>query len=301
VAIDIGGTKIAGGVVDHPVGITLEQTTWTNARQGGQAVLSRAMKMIGDLLKQAEGVAAIGVATAGEVGADGDIIYATNNIPGYKGIAVRREIEARFGLPTAVDNDGRCAALGEALAGAGQGYHSVLGVTVGTGIGGGFVIEGRPYAGAGRVGAHLGHILVEKGGKLCSCGKHGCLEAYVCGPALVEDYNQRTSLHVMSGEAVMNAARSGNLAAAATIREMGERLGYGLASAANLFNPGVIVIGGGMSQIGGMFFEPVRAAFRDWTYPTVADTPILPAQLGSRAELIGAAILARQRLAGRSA
>jgi glucokinase-like ROK family protein len=299
IAVDIGGTKIAAGVVDRLVAISCAREIAAHAHEGGQALLKRTLDLIAEVRTACEGAQAIGVATAGEVGADGSIIYATDTIPGYKGTALRKEIEATFKLPTAVENDGRAATLGEALVGAGRGQQSVLGLTIGTGIGGGLVNAGRIYTGAARTPTHFGHLLVERNGRLCSCGKRGCLEAYVSGPALIAAYNQQTGRAVTSGEAVVAAARSGDLDAISAIRTQGEWFGYGLASLANLFNPSVIVVGGGMSQMGRLFFAPVEAAFREWAYATLLETPIITAQLGPQAGLFGAALLARQRLAAR--
>lgn len=299
IAVDIGGTKIAAGAVDRLIGLTCPREVAAHAQEGGAALLKRTINLIADVIRECKGAQAIGISTAGEVGADGSIVYATDTIPGYKGVALRKEIEAAFKLPVAVENDGRAATLGEALAGAGRGQKSVLGLTIGTGVGGGLVNDGRIYTGAARTPTHFGHLLVERNGKLCSCGKRGCLEAYVSGPALIAAYNQQTGRAATSGEAVVAAARAGDPDAIGVIRAQGEWFGYGLASLANLFNPSVIVVGGGMSQIGRLFFAPVEAAFREWAYPTLLDTPIVTAQLGPQAGLIGAALVARQRLAGR--
>jgi glucokinase len=262
-------------------------------------VLQRVIGAVEKLLAAGvEEIAAIGVSTGGEVDTAGRIAYATGFMPGWKGVALQSALEARFKLPVIVENDGQAATFGEALHGAGKGYPSVLGVTVGTGVGGGFVHNGQIFAGASRASMALGHIAVERDGRPCTCGRRGCLESYVSGPALLEDYNARVAAdrRVETGEAVQAAARCGDADAIAAIQNIGQWLGFGLGIALNLLNPSIVVIGGGVAQIGDLFFDSVRGAIGQYAYPTVADTPVVAARLGPQAGLIGAAALARQML-----
>jgi N-acetylmannosamine-6-phosphate 2-epimerase/N-acetylmannosamine kinase len=296
IGIDIGGTKIALGVFEEASTTPVyHDTTPTRAAEGGEAVLARVIRLIWEVVAQCGPVAAIGIGTGGEPDANGRIAYATGFMPGWMGLPVGERIAAEFGLPVRVENDGGAAALGEALHGAGRGYASVLAVTVGTGIGGGLALNGRIYAGAGRAALALGHLPVVRDGRLCTCGQRGCLEAYASGPALVHAYRGRGGV-AESGEEVTAAAQRGDPHALDALREIGEWVGLGVAHALNLINPAVVVIGGGVASIGEAFFGPLREAVQRYAYPTVRHTPIVAAQLGAAAGMVGAADLARQTL-----
>ncbi len=298
IAIDIGGTKIAGCIVDASGAAIHLRETPTHADEGGDAVVARILDLIAALRDETGQAAAIGVSTSGEVDSTGRISYATGFMPGYMGQPLAERIRARFGLLCAVENDGQAATLGEARFGAGRGYPSVLGITVGTGIGGGFVSEGRIFEGATRAGLSLGHVTVEPGGRLCTCGRRGCLEAYASGPALLDAYNaaRPAEAPATSGVEVLSAVLAGHREALDALDMLCNRLAIGIANALVLFNPGVVVIGGGVAQLGGPFFTRLRSAVQDASYPTVRETPILPAQLGTQAGLFGAAELARRTL-----
>jgi glucokinase len=227
-------------------------------------------------------------------------------MPGWQGIDLGAQLETRFKLPVVVENDGQAATIGEALHGAGRGHSHVLGVTVGTGIGGGFAVEGQVYAGATRASLGVGHILVMRDGRRCPCGRLGCLEAYASGPALALEYRARREVRAgkthlpdgdtFNGDAVWHAAQAGDADAIAAIRACGGWLGFGLATAYNLFNPSVTVVGGGVAQIGDLFLDAARESLALHAYPTVRQAPIVAAALGPRAGLIGAAALIRARL-----
>jgi len=296
IAIDIGGTKIAGCIVDASgTAIHLREVP-TRADEGGEAVVARVLDLITALRSETEHAAAIGVATSGEVDSSGRISYATGFMPGYMGQPLADQIRARFGLPCIVENDGQAATLGEARFGAGRGYPSVLGITVGTGIGGGFVSDGRIFEGATRAGLSLGHVTVEAGGRLCTCGRRGCLEAYASGPALLDAYNaaRPTEPAAASGVEVLSALLAGRREALDALDTLCQWLALGVANTLVLFNPGVVVIGGGVAQLGEPFFTRLRTAVHNVSYPTIRETPVLPAQLGTQAGLIGAAELARR-------
>ncbi len=296
IALDIGGTKIAFAALERAPQLISVDEIPTQALEGGTAVLERVKLIIQRVLDQTGDAQAIGISTTGEVDASGRICYATNFMPGWQGIALRDEIQSHFGLPTIVENDAQAATYGEAMYGAGQGFSSVLGVTVGTGLGGGFVDQGKIYQGSRGAALILGHISVERNGRRCACGRRGCLESYVSGSALLADYNTRVSIekHLHDGKEVMQAAQQGDAAALAAIQSLGDWLGYGLGIALNLFDPSVVIIGGGVAQIGDPFLDSVREAVSRYAYATVNETPVLAATLGTAAGLVGAASLARQ-------
>jgi len=298
VALDIGGTKIASGVIDPAAQIAYHDEVPTQAQEGGAAILKRVGDAVERAIKAYPDVKAIGISTGGNVDASGTIIYSVGFMPGWAGTPLGESIAQRFGLPTVVENDGHAATLGEALHGAGRGYHTVLGLTVGTGVGGGLVVDGKVYAGSRGTAMMLGHIALERDGRPCTCGLRGCLESYVSGPALIADYNARVpqDQQVASGQAIAEAAQQGDQHAVAAIETVGSWLGYGLGSALNLLDPSVVVIGGGVTQIGDLFLNSVRRALQQYAYAIVRDTPVLAATLGPQAGLIGAAALARQHL-----
>jgi glucokinase len=297
-AVDIGGTKIALGIVESEAHIIYQDSIPTEAHEGGQAVVQRLGDLIERTLKMHSGIAAIGISTTGEVNAEGSISYATGFMPGWMGLPLRSEIQTRFDFPVVVENDAQAATLGEAFYGAGRAYDSVLGVTAGTGVGGGFVVNKRVHTGTRGAAMALGHITVERNGRLCTCGRHGCLESYASGTSLLADYNARLTAErqAATGQEVMLAAQRGDQDAVEAIKSMGDWLGYGLGIALTLLDPAVVVIGGGVSQIGDLFINSVRDAVQRYAYPTVSNTPILSARLGTQAGLIGAAALARERL-----
>ncbi len=298
IAIDIGGTKIAAGVVDPAAQIMYHDEVPTLAQEGGPAILKRVGNAVERALQAHPDAKAIGISTGGNVDATGRIIYSVGFMPGWTGTPLGAEIEKRFGLPTLVENDGQAATVGEALYGAGRGYHTVLGLTVGTGVGGGLVVNGKVYSGSRGTAMMLGHISVERDGRPCTCGLRGCLESYVSGSALLADYNARVpkDQQVTSGKSVAEAAQRGDQQAVAAVETIGSWLGYGLGIALNLLDPSVVVIGGGVTQIGDLFLNSVRRAVQQYAYSTMRETPVRAATLGPQAGLIGAAALARQHL-----
>lgn len=295
---DVGGTKLAFAVIDAYGQVIDYAKHPTQAQEGGDAVLRRIGDHLNALVAAHPGIRTVGVSSGGVIDADGQVIFATNFMPGWKGQHIRAKLEAYTGLPVAVANDGACAALGEALYGAGRGYARSLTLTVGTGVGGGVVIDGQLYGGASRAAVSLGHIGIVRDGAPCPCGRHGCLEAYVSGAAFVREYNSRAagSDAVTTGEAVAERAAQGDAAAVAALDALADWLGYGLASLSNLFDPSVFILGGGIAEIGEPFFERVRAALAQYGGAMTGVLPVIPAGLGTRAGLLGAAALARQHL-----
>jgi len=294
IGVDVGGTKIAVAALHNDTELLHEERIPTQAAEGGARVLGRIGDAIERALQAVPTASAIGVSTGGVVDRQGVIRFATASIPDWVGTDIKGTLSARFGLPVAVENDGQAAALAEAVLGAGRGYRSVLGVTVGTGIGGGFIVNGRIYHADDRSGIELGHLAVERDGRLCPCGRHGCLEAYASGGCLVTEYNTRSAAPLQTGEQIVAAAQAGDPAALNAIRVVGAWLGYGLASMVNVLSPAVVVIGGGVARIGDLYLDSVRAAFRAQVYAPLADTPILPAALRNHEGVIGAGLLARQ-------
>ena len=314
VTIDIGGTKIAGGLVTSDGQIHCLRHIHTEAQQGGEDVMRRVKLMVEELVAEGNRIGAslrpvaIGVGTAGEVEPNSGIIsFATSALPGWKGMHVKERLQTTLGLPTFVDNDANVMALGETAFGAGRGQRYVLGLTVGTGVGGGIVIDGRIYHGAHGYAGAMGHIIIDyRSSRQCPCGRFGCMEAYASTPGLVEEFIQVVGQEYLIERGlnpegigikeIADMAKAGNAEAWQVIQNGAVYLGTGIATLLNLFNPDMVVIGGGVANIGATYFEKVRQVASTRSLPTVADTLILPARLGAQANLVGAACLAYQEL-----
>jgi glucokinase len=303
VGVDIGGTKILGLQLGPDNAIGAEARTATPT--GGEAVLDAAA----DVIRQLGPVAAVGVGAPGLVD-DAGILHFAPNLPHVVGLHVRTGLEARLpGVRIVVDNDATCAGWAERVLGAGQGSGDLLMVTLGTGIGGGLITGRRLVRGANGFAGEIGHMVVDAHGPPCPCGKHGCWERFASGsglarlgreaaeagaaPRLVElAGNDPMSVR---GEHVTAAASAGDPGARAVVDRFAWWVALGLANLANIFDPECIVLGGGLAGSGGLFLEPVRAAFAELVEAAEYRPPIriVVAHLGEQAGAVGAALLAR--------
>ncbi len=278
--------------------------------QGADAAYDQAtmLRMAHGLLAQTRGrLAAIGVSFGGPVDARKGLVRLSHHVPGWQDVPLAALLAEEFAAPAAVDNDANVAALGEWRYGAGQGCDSLLYVTVSTGIGGGWVLDGRIWSGADGMAGELGHVVVRPGGTPCVCGKRGCVEAEACGPAMARKAaaRLRESPHAgslllnlaggrpdaVTGEMVARAAQAGDPLAQDVLMEGAAALGSGLAAAINLVNPAVVVLGGGVTKAGEAWWQQVRQTARAEALPQ-ARAEIVPAGLGDDAPLWGAAALA---------
>ncbi len=308
-ALDIGGTKIAGGLVTPDGVVQRKKTIPTLAAEGGEAVMQRVLSLALEMV--AEGTAenglkpsAIGVGTGGQVSVDeGVIVHSTAVIPGWAGMPVGRRLAEATGLPVRVDNDANVMALGEAIFGAGKGYSLVVGITVGTGIGGGIILDQRIFHGAHGFSNHIGHMVVRYQGRTCLCGKRGCLEAYASGKAMASEFRRRVgkgSLRLDLGldpenlgvKEISRLALSGHPEAAAVMEQGARYLGMGIASILNLLDPDIVVVGGGIAQCGEAYFNRIQETAHHQALEGMAATPIVPAKFMDSAGLVGAACLA---------
>jgi glucokinase len=298
IGIDIGGTKTAGGIVTDE-GEVLERYTLPTPALDGQGILNTAMAVAEELLKHAaEPVLGIGIGAAGQIDAvNGTVVYATDIMPTWAGVDVRGPFEARFGIPTKVDNDVNALAVGESRLGAARGLATVVFLALGTGVGGGLVQNGQVHYGAHWSGGEFGNIIINLSEtEPCPTGAHpGSLEAYASGAGLVRTWRALSGDHTSetNGRAIAaEAARDPGSIAAEAVRKTGEYLGYGMASLANALDPDAIVIGGGLASLGEMLMEPARRIFNQWAMDGPRDAHILLASLGPDASTIGAAALA---------
>lgn len=315
-AVDLGGTKILSLVLDVGGRVAGEDLRPTEAASGPDAVLSR----IGDSLRAALAAAgpgfelvAVGVAAPGPIDADRGVVVAAPNLPGWRDVPVADRLSGLLGCPAVLENDANAAAWGEFVHGAGRGTRHLVYLTVSTGIGGGLILDGRLYRGANGAAGELGHIPLVQGGPACGCGGTGCLEALASGPAIARrarelagqgDAPLLTEL-ARGGEItaalVHEAADRGDRGALRAIAEAARHLGSGLVAFVNIFNPDVLVIGGGASKIGPLLLDPALNELRARAmHPAGDHVRVVPAELGDRAGAIGAAALAREHV-GRSA
>jgi len=316
IGLDVGGTKIAGGVIDA-AGAIVERTQVPTAADHPETIVADMIKVARDLSAKIPDVAAVGVGAAGLVDSARGVILGAPNLA-YRDVAVGETITKELGLPAIVDNDANVAALAEAIHGAGREAGDQIMVTVGTGIGGGIIIDRRIYRGHYGVGAELGHMIVDPDGPVCGCGNRGCWEAVASGNAIGKLARQRVEggagpdvlaraggdIAAITGELVGEAAQDGDPFARDVLAEIGRLLGIGFASIVNIFDPEIIVVGGGAAAGNGeLLLAPARESMTAHILGTAWRRPVrvVTAELGNDAGIVGAAVLARETEAGDSA
>jgi len=326
--IDVGGTKILSAVIDPEGNKVSEYLTATRASEGFEEVLKSIVESgFGALVKAGKGfseVRATGLAVAGLIDAKDGIVRASPNLPGWRNVPLRDRVEAAFGNRVFLINDAHAAAAGEHYFGAGRGCRDFVYITVSTGIGGGLILNNELYEGANGFGGEVGHMVIDDKGPLCNCGNRGCWEMLASGKALEREAlrliesgsnttiplfchpdpeqsegegSQSHPIKCITAKAIHAAALAGDPLAVELIQRTGYYLGVGLSNIINIFNPELIVIGGGLSNIGDMLFKPAieeahRRAFKQ-SFDLVKFTL---AELGAYSGVIGAAAYARQQL-----
>jgi glucokinase len=295
IGVDVGGTKTLAAVV-APDGAIEKQVLRPTDVSSQDALLAGLDSVVEELRKDRE-VAALGFGIPSRVDQRAGRAVASVNIP-LQGVDFRDRMRERHGLAVAIDNDANAAAIGEWHAGAATGARFVVMLTLGTGVGGGLVLDGRPFRGTTGVGAELGHVVIEADGGLpCGCGGRGHLESYASGGAADraarELYGEGSG-----GEELVSKAHDGDADAVAALAGIGRHLGAGIASFVNVFEPEVLVIGGGFgSAAGELLLGPAREVLaRDGLEPARDTVQIAPAQLGYHAGVIGAGMIAFEAL-----
>jgi glucokinase len=311
-ALDFGGTKLSAALTG------VGERTWRalervpspldkDARYDQETMLAMARRLLGGRTP-----AAIGVSFGGPVDARQGRVILSHHIPGWENTPLRAQLQETFGAPASVDNDANVAALGEYRFGAGQGCASLLYVTVSTGVGGGWVLEGKIYGGADGMAGEIGHTIVDPAGPLCICGRRGCVEAMACGPAIARAAWERLTaepgagpilralvandMNAVTGERVARAANAGDALAQQVMDRAAYALGFGIGTAITLINPERVVVGGGVVKSGERWLAGVRAAARANTLPQMR-VEIVPAAFEDDAPLWGAIALAEGVLA----
>ena len=315
--VDIGGTNLRAGMVPFAGGEpAVVMSGSTRAGEGAGRVVARVAGMIRAAMEAVGagdgGVAGVGVGVPGPLDRERGIVIQTPNL-GWREVPLRDMVAHRLGLPVAVDNDANCAAYGEWWLGAGRGADRLIGLTLGTGIGGGIVLGGEIYHGASDAAGEAGHMSVHLDGRRCACGSRGCVEAYASGPAIaaraIEGLGAAgdTSLaslvaedaDLITAEAVCDAAAAGDGYASRILEETARILAVAVANLVHLFNPDVVVIGGGVAAAGDLIFSPLRSEVRRRAFRSASDVcRIVPAEFPETAGIIGAAAVLKRALHG---
>ncbi|NYG58022.1 glucokinase [Nocardioides daedukensis] len=308
IGVDVGGTKIAGGVVDTD-GRVLETVRAESPAEDSQAIVAAITEMV-LRLSERHRIEAVGVSAAAFIDAARSTVLFAPNLA-WRDVELRAVLSESVNLPVVVENDGNAAAWGEFTHGAAADADDLLMVAVGTGVGGGLVLDGALHRGGFGIAGEIGHVRVERNGRKCGCGRFGCLEQYASGTALERFAREAvtsdptSAAHLLDqvggdpeaieGPMITEAAKAGDEFAIARLAELGTWLGEGVAQIAAVIDPGVIVIGGGVCEAGDLLIEPMRSAYIDnltgSQHRPVADFRL--ATLGNTAGLIGAADLAR--------
>lgn len=315
IGVDMGGTKILAAVVGADGTILGTAKVPTKAEKGAAAVIDRIARSVQKAIDKSgvapDSIQALGIGAPGPLDpATGVVIFAPNL--GWRDVPLKTELETRTGFPTFVDNDVNVGTLGEHVFGAGRGVQNVVGIFVGTGIGGGIILNGELFHGASKTAGEIGHIVVKAGGPRCGCGTRGCLEALASRTAMTKQFQkaigqdkQASVLSELTG-GDLRTIRSGVLAKAVrlndkltlkVLKRATKYLGVGIGSIVNFLNPEMIVLGGGVVEaLDDTFLARIRAAAERYALPnTLSGVQIVRAALGDDAGILGAAALARQR------
>jgi glucokinase len=311
VGVDLGGTNIATGAlpIDGSAVLALGSRL-TRAELGDVAVADRIVEaiedVIADVMKETGAARSdflgVGLGAPGPLDREKGIVIVAPNL-GWRNFPLRDRIASAVNLPATLDNDANCATVGEWWCGAARGGRNVVGLTIGTGIGGGLILNGDLYHGSSDVAGEIGHTTIDSTGRRCKCGNYGCLEAYASGPAIAERAREALAgdedsmlprmvggdLQKITARTVYDASLRGDETAREVVRETARFLGTGLANLLNIVNPDVVVLAGGVTEAGDALFEPLRAEVKRRAFrPAVEACRIVPGILGGSAGVVGA-------------
>ena len=306
IGIDIGGTKISAGVVDSS-GNLIDSSRISTPTEGGKELILAVINLIKEIKEKHE-IKGIGISIAALISSDYGTIVGAPNIANLSKLNFVNEIKAEFKLPIVVENDANSAMWAEFKFGNAKGLNPVMFFIIGTGVGGGLVIDGKLFKGANGIGAEFGHMCVVPNGLLCGCGSKGCIEQYASGGALIRYANEAIINNPQSSETLLSfgegkltgsgltkAAKAGDELALAAFNKQADWLGLACASYSLIIDPEAIIIGGGVADAGELFLAPVREAMRKYMPFAESHVPpkIIAAKFGNDAGLIGAADLVR--------
>lgn len=321
IGVDLGGTNVVVGAM--PVDGSREigmRTLPTRADLGAEGVTDRIAAMIENVIldvrretsAEREDILGVGIGSPGPLDREHGVVIVTPNL-GWRDYPLRDEISRRVDLRATLDNDANCATLGEWWRGAAAGGRNVVGMTLGTGIGGGLVLDGKLYHGASDAAGEIGHTSIETNGRRCKCGNYGCLEAYCSGPAIAERAREAMEsepsavinalvegdLSKVNAHVVYEAARRGDPVAREVVRDTARFLGTGISNLINIFNPDTVVLAGGVTQAGEALMDPLRAEVRRRAFkPAVEACRIVLGTLPMSAGVVGAVATFKQQVLG---
>ena len=316
VGVDMGGTKILAAVINGKGEIVQQAKTATKPKKGSDEVIKRIVRCIRQAIDGAElklsQIRAIGIGSPGPLDPETGVIIFAPNL-GWSNVPLKAKLEANLNIPTFVDNDVNVGTLGEYAFGAGRGVTNLVGIFVGTGIGGGIILDGKLYHGVNKTAGEVGHMIVEANGPQCGCGNSGCLEAVASRTAITRDLQKaiqkkekKSKLTKLNGgkldqirsQAIAKAVKRGDKPTIKVMQRAGKYLGISVASIVHFLNPERVVLGGGVIEaMGDSLLDPIRQAAAKYALPTTMDgVQIVEATLGDNAGVIGASVLARQRL-----
>lgn len=312
VGIDLGGTNIAIGLVDEDGKIIHKDSVPTHKERSYQEILKDmamlALKVIKDAGIEINEVKNIGVGSPGTPDCKNGILVYNNNL-NFRNVPLRNELQKYIDLPVYLDNDANCAALAESVAGAAKGAQSSVTITLGTGIGGGVVIDGKIFSGFNYAGAELGHTVIMVDGEQCSCGRKGCWETYASASALIRQTKKAITenpdclinklvdgdLSKVDAKVAFDAAKQGDETGKKVVDQYIKYIAEGLINVINTFMPEILVIGGGVCKEGEYLLQPLREFIKEGVYgrEDIPQTVLKTAQMGNDAGIVGAAMLGR--------
>ena len=316
-AIDLGGTKIIAAIISNQGQVMAKEYCLTLAGEGPQSVIDRILFAIDHLLSvrklDLSQLDSISIAAAGAIDFDKGLVTSSPNLPGWHNIPLRDMVNRKYKVNTFLINDASAATLGEYHFGAGKGVNNLIYLTVGTGIGGGIIINGKLYSGPRGSAGEIGHMTIDVNGPRCNCGNIGCLEMLASGTAVAREAIRRIGrgeesslteivegkIEDITAEKVGVAAQGGDPLALEVISKVAAYLGVGMVNLVNIFNPEMIIVGGGVAQMGDLLLGPARQVVKERAFQLSAQAVrIVPAQLGENAGVLGAAIFAHQQKHG---
>ncbi len=309
IGIDLGGTNIVAGVMDDHYQLLAKAKCKTNASRPAREIVTDMARMAREAAEKAgvsmSEVAHVGVGSPGTCNAANGIVEYANNL-GFNHVPIKAWLEEELHIPVSIENDANAAALGEALAGAARGARSCVCITLGTGVGGGIILDGKVYSGFNYAGAELGHMVIMVDGEDCTCGRQGCWEAYASATALVRQTRRAMEAHPDStmwkiagsldnvdGRTAFDGMRAGDEAASQVVENYVHYVACGLINVINIFQPEVLCIGGGICKEGETLLKPIREYIFQERYSKFCEqqTRLCVAELGNDAGVIGAACL----------
>ena len=316
VGVDMGGTKILAAVINAKGEIVQQAKRATKPKKGPEEVIERITRCIREAIDSAElkpsQIRAIGIGSPGPLDPETGVIIFAPNL-GWSNVPLKAKLEANLSIPTFVDNDVNVGTLGEYAFGAGRGVKNLVGIFVGTGIGGGIILDGKLFHGVNKTAGEVGHMIVEAKGPRCGCGNFGCLEAVASRTAITRDLQKAIlkkgkkskltelnggNLDLIRSKAIARAVKQGDKPTIKVVQRAAKYLGISVASIVHFLNPEMVVLGGGVVEaMGDSLLDPIRHAAAEYALPTTMDgVQIVAATLGDNAGVIGASVLARERL-----